>query len=151
VYFQVLAAGAHASVPWDRIPGTEQAGGVAALNVPMHLNLLAVTVGALVGTLTAAKDEDIDVVGMFALALCYGFGGGLMRDFFLGSLPPAALKEPTYLMAVLITTVVGSVFLVYLDHFERPLAIVDALSIGLSQRSARTPHCARGWRPCPRF
>jgi uncharacterized membrane protein YeiH len=101
------------------------------LQIPLAVNLVAVAVGALVGTLTAADEEDVDVVGMFALALCFGFGGGLVRDILLGNLPPAALREPAYLITVLVATVVGSVFLVYLDHFERPLAVMDSLSVGL--------------------
>lgn len=104
---------------------------VEELEIPLALNLLAVAVGALVGTLTAADEEDVDVVGMFTLALCFGFGGGLVRDFLLGNLPPFALREPAYLATVLLAAIVGSVFLVYLDHFGRPLAIMDSLSVGL--------------------
>lgn len=104
---------------------------VELLDIPLALNLAAVAAGALVGTLRAADEKDIDIVGMFALALCFGFGGGLVRDVLLGNLPPAAFRTPAYIATVLVATVVGSLFLAYLDHLERPLWVLDSLSIGL--------------------
>lgn len=104
---------------------------VDELEIPLGINLAAVGVGAVVGTLRAGDSEDIDVVGMFGLALCFGFGGGLVRDVLLGNLPPYAFRSPVYLITVLVATVFGSVFLVYLDHFEKPLWVGDSMAIGL--------------------
>jgi uncharacterized membrane protein YeiH len=101
------------------------------LHVPLGINLLAVAVGAIVGTLRAGESDDVDVVGMFVLALCFGFGGAIVRDLLLGHLPPAAFRNPAYITVVLAATVVGSIFLAYLDHLERPLWVLDSLSIGL--------------------
>ena len=101
------------------------------LHVPLGINLLAVGVGAIVGTLRAGESDDVDVVGMFVLALCFGFGGAIVRDLLLGHLPPAAFRNPAYITVVLAATVVGSIFPAYLDHLERPLWVLDSLSIGL--------------------
>jgi uncharacterized membrane protein YeiH len=68
---------------------------------------------------------------MFVLALCFGFGGGIVRDLLLGNLPPAAFRTPAYILTVLVATLIGSLFLAYLDHLERPLWVLDSLSIGL--------------------
>jgi uncharacterized membrane protein YeiH len=104
---------------------------VDELEVPLLLNLIAVGVGALVGTLRAGQEDDVDVVGMFVLALCLGFGGGLVRDFFLGNLPPAALRTPAYLVVVILAAIAGSLFLAYLGQLRRPLWVLDSLSLGL--------------------
>lgn len=101
------------------------------LEVPLAVNLLAVAVGGLSGTLRAGDEENIDVVGMFALALCFGFGGGIVRDVLLGYLPPAAFRNPAYIGTVLGATLVGSIFLVYLDQLERPMWFFDSLTTGL--------------------
>jgi uncharacterized membrane protein YeiH len=108
-----------------------QVNAVDELEIPLTVNLVAVAVGAVVGTLRAGEERDIDIVGMFALALCFGFGGGIVRDILLGNLPPAAFRTPAYVITVLVAAVVGSIFLVYLDKLERPLWVFDSLSIGL--------------------
>lgn len=105
--------------------------GVQELDIPVTVNVMAVVAGALVGTLRAGESDDVDVVGMFGLAICFGFSGGLVRDVLLGNLPPAAFQSPVYLAAVLIAAVVGSVFLVYIDRLEKLLWVLDTLSIGL--------------------
>jgi len=104
---------------------------VELLDVPLGVNLVAVAAGAMVGTLRAGEEERVDVVGMFMLALSFGLGGGLVRDVLLGNLPPAAFRTPAYIATVLAATLVGSVFLVYLDHLERAVWVLDSLSIGL--------------------
>lgn len=104
---------------------------VQQLDIPLAVNVLAVVVGALVGTLRAGESDDIDVVGMFGLAICFGFGGGIVRDVLLGNLPPAAFRTPVYIASALGAALVGSVFLVYLDRLEPMLWVMDSLSIGL--------------------
>jgi uncharacterized membrane protein YeiH len=101
------------------------------LQLPLLLNVVAVAVGACSGTLRAGEEDDIDVTGMFALALCFGFGGGLVRDILLGNLPPAALRTPAYLLTVLAATIVGSLFLAYLGNVQRLVWVLDSLTFGL--------------------
>jgi uncharacterized membrane protein YeiH len=101
------------------------------LQLPLMLNIAAVAVGACSGTLRAGEEEDIDVTGMFALALCFGFGGGLVRDILLGNLPPAALRTPVYLLTVLAATVLASLFLAYLGNVQRLVWVLDSLTFGL--------------------
>lgn len=104
---------------------------LAQLQLPLAVNVIAVAVGAIVGTLKAGEYDDIDVVGMFVLALCLGFGGSILRDILLGHLPPVTFRTPVYLATVLAAVVVASFFLAYLAHLERPLWILDTMSIGL--------------------
>lgn len=101
------------------------------LEIPLAINLAAVFVGALVGTLRAGEEDHVDLVGMFTLAAVMGFGGGLVRDILLGNLPPAAFRDPSYLLAAGIATFIAAVSLVYLRRVERALWVLDSLAIGL--------------------
>lgn len=103
----------------------------AALEIPLAINLAAVFVGALLGTLRAGEEDHVDIVGMFTLAAVLGFGGGLVRDVLLGNLPPAAFRDPSYLLVAAIAAVIGAVALVYLRKVEHVLWILDSLAIGL--------------------
>ena len=71
-----------------------------ALEIPLAINLVAVFVGALGGTLRAGEDEKTDLVGVFTLAAAMGFGGGVVRDVLLGNLPPNAIITDAYLHRV---------------------------------------------------
>lgn len=102
-----------------------------ALAIPLAINLVAVFVGALGGTLRAGEDEKTDLVGVFTLAAAMGFGGGVVRDVLLGNLPPAAFKDARYLAAAAAATGVGALFLYYLRKLEHVLWGLDALSVGL--------------------
>jgi len=113
------------------LPRLEESVMPEELEVPLLLNIVAVAVGASSGALRAGEEEDIDVVGMFALGLCFGFGGGLVRDLLLGNLPPAALRTPVYLLTVLAATIVASLFLAYLGSLQRPIWVLDSLTFGL--------------------
>jgi uncharacterized membrane protein YeiH len=104
---------------------------VVQLQLPLAVNVVAVAVGAVVGTLMAGQYDDMDVVGMFVLALCFGFGGSILRDILLGHLPPVTFRTPIYLVTVLVAVVIASFFLAYLAHLEKPLWVLDSLSIGL--------------------
>lgn len=104
---------------------------VQQLDIPLTVNILAVVAGALVGTIRAGESDDVDVVGMFGLAICCGFGGGIVRDVLLGNLPPAAFQTPVYIAAALAAALAGSVFLVYIDRLEKLLWVLDSSSIGL--------------------
>jgi uncharacterized membrane protein YeiH len=101
------------------------------LEIPLAINLAAVFVGALVGTLRAGEEDHVDLVGVFTLAAVMGFGGGLVRDVLLGNLPPAAFRDPTYLMVAAAAALIGGVALVYLRKVERALWVLDSLAIGL--------------------
>ncbi len=102
-----------------------------ALEIPLAINLVAVFVGALGGTLRAGEDEKTDLVGVFTLAAAMGFGGGVVRDVLLGNLPPAAFRDAKYLIAAGAATGIGALFLYYLRKLEHVLWGLDALSVGL--------------------
>lgn len=101
------------------------------LEIPLAINLIAVFAGALGGTIRAGEDDRTDLVGVFTLAAAMGFGGGIVRDILLGNLPPAAFRDPLYLLTAGVATAVGALFLYYLRKLGRVLWVLDALIVGL--------------------
>jgi uncharacterized membrane protein YeiH len=101
------------------------------LEIPLAINLAAVSVGALSGAIRAGDDERTDLVGLVTLAAVMGFGGGIIRDVLVGNLPPAVLRHPSYLIAVVIASAIGAGFLFYLKRLGKVLWVLDALAIGL--------------------
>lgn len=98
---------------------------------PLWISIAATAVGAVEGSLLALDEPDADVVGMAVLAACLGFGGGVVRDLLCGELPPAALRDPAYLV-----TVVACTFGVWIAHhlirrLGSLLYVLDALVLGL--------------------
>lgn len=61
------------------------------------LDILGTLVFAISGAFRAVKYE-LDILGVLSLAIATGVGGGLLRDVMLGSTPPAAFKDETYLL-----------------------------------------------------
>lgn len=55
--------------------------------------------GALVG-----MQRRMDIFGISMLALATAVGGGMVRDTLVGNVPPAALKNPVYIVISLMTT-----------------------------------------------
>jgi uncharacterized membrane protein YeiH len=105
--------------------------GLEPLEIPLAINLAAVSVGALSGAIRAGDDERTDLVGLVTLAAVMGFGGGIIRDVLVGNLPPAVLRHPSYLIAVVIASAIGAGFLFYLKRLGKVLWVLDALAIGL--------------------
>lgn len=56
------------------------------------LDLIGVFVFALSGALVAVR-RGLDMVGVAALAWVAGLGGGMIRDVFLGDLPPVGISD----------------------------------------------------------
>jgi len=103
----------------------------ATLEIPLWLNLSATAVGALEGALIASRRQKYDVVGVFVIALCLGFGGGMIRDLLLGSLPPTALQSPWYLITVVVAMLAALPLARRVRGMPRLLVLLDALTLGL--------------------
>jgi uncharacterized membrane protein YeiH len=100
-------------------------------NLPLALDLAATFLFALTGAWAAIR-RGYDFVGVFALALVTGVGGGLIRDaIFIQQGIPAALQDMRYLQVVLAATVLGALLQPLARRFERLVAAVDALGLGL--------------------
>jgi uncharacterized membrane protein YeiH len=98
--------------------------------LPALFDLGATFAFALSGALAAIK-KNYDIVGVVALALVTGLGGGLIRDgLFLAQGPTPLLTNPHYLEAVVLGAVGGVFFGSRIHQFARLIAVVDAVGLG---------------------
>jgi len=68
--------------------------------VPLWLDLLTVGIGALQGALFAIFYKRFDLVGVIAVAILTGLGGGIVRDLLLAVGRPAAMEDKYILPAI---------------------------------------------------
>jgi uncharacterized membrane protein YeiH len=99
------------------------------ISPPLWIELSAIVAGALAGAVFSAR-RGLDLVGILAIAVVCGLGGGLIRDVLLATVP-AALLDPTYLVAVVIAAVVGAFFATAVRFLRWPMTALDSLSLGL--------------------
>jgi uncharacterized membrane protein YeiH len=99
------------------------------INPPLWIELSAVVVGAIAGALFATR-RGLDLVGILAIAIVAGLGGGMIRDLFLATVP-AAFTDPAYLIAVTIAAVVGAFFASAIHWLRWPMNGLESLSLGL--------------------
>ena len=101
-----------------------------SFDLPVLFDLGATFAFALTGALAAIK-RGYDIVGVLALALVTGIGGGLIRDgLFLVHGPTPLLTNPHYIEAILAAVVCGILFGARIHRFARLIVIVDALGLG---------------------
>jgi uncharacterized membrane protein YeiH len=103
--------------------------------LPLYVDLAAVGVGAFAGALFAIFNKRFDLIGVIAIAIMTGLGGGLIRDLFLAVGRPSALQENNYIITVVIA-VVMALLLGRWYHSSRSLATkivtaLDSIAMGL--------------------
>lgn len=103
---------------------------MASFQLPVWFDLGATVAFALTGALAAMK-RGYDIVGLFSLALACGLGGGLIRDgiFLQQGLTPL-LTNPHYLYAVGVGALAGLALGDRVQHFNRVIAMIDAVGLG---------------------
>jgi uncharacterized membrane protein YeiH len=98
--------------------------------LPIWFDLGAVGCMSLTGGIVAMK-RGYDVVGVAALALLTGLGGGLIRDgIFIQQGPPALAGDARYILMALLGAAVGALLGERVSYFRRVIAGVDALGLG---------------------
>lgn len=93
-------------------------------------DLVGVFVFAVSGA-TAAKEREMDVLGMMVLAVATGLGGGTLRSVLTGDVPAPLLVDPLLLG----TCSAGTVFAFFAhplwERHSRVVSIFDALGLGV--------------------
>lgn len=102
----------------------------APVTIPLYLDLTAVFLGGLAGSLRAVS-RGFAVTGVAALALAGGLGGGILRDLLLQNGPPVALTRPAYLPTVIVAAAIGFFFGSLLGRFNKPILLMDAVWLGM--------------------
>jgi uncharacterized membrane protein YeiH len=101
--------------------------------IPEWLDLSAVAVGAIQGAVFAVQNADeqkFDIVGLIAMSLAMGLGGGFIRDVLL-SVPLATLQTDIYLLTVIGAGIAGAVFTTIISRLGPVIVTLDAIALGL--------------------
>src|SRR5262245_43933304 len=85
---------------------------------------------ALTGVWVASR-RGYDLVGAFMLAFVTGVGGGLIRDAVFIKQIPLVMEDARYLWAVVAAVIAGVLSHRLAERFERSIAVVDALALGV--------------------
>jgi len=94
------------------------------------LDLLGVAVFAVSGVL-AARDRDLDFLGVVVVAAITAIGGGTLRDLLLDRHPIFCVTDSWYLLVILVTV---AVTIAYVRRWPPPgasLLVADALGLAL--------------------
>jgi uncharacterized membrane protein YeiH len=98
--------------------------------LPIEFDLAATFLFALTGVWLASR-RGYDLVGAFMLAFVTGVGGGLLRDSVFILQVPLVMQDARYLWAVALAVAVGTLTHRLAERFERLIAYVDALALGV--------------------
>src|SRR3954464_12930911 len=102
---------------------------IRTVALPPFIDLGATVLFSITGA-TVAIRRHYDVIGLFVLALACGLGGGLLRDgLFIQAGPPAAMRHPGYIIAVLVGCVLAILFTTHVERLSKPFLILDALGL----------------------
>ncbi len=98
--------------------------------VPLWLDLLCVGVGAFQGALFAIFYKRFDLVGVIAVAILTGLGGGLLRDILIDAGRPAGMQD-----RYILTAIGGVVFALILGRWYRriggTIVLLDSIAMSL--------------------
>lgn len=78
-------------------------------DVSLVLDIVGIFVFALSGGLVGVRAR-LDIFGVAVLAWVTGLGGGIIRDVFLGDVPPAGISNPWFIVTVLAAGLVTFAF-----------------------------------------
>jgi uncharacterized membrane protein YeiH len=98
--------------------------------LPHSIDLGATFLFSITGAMVAIR-RHYDFIGLFVLALASGLGGGLLRDgIFIQAGPPAAMRDGSYMIAVIAGCVVAGLFFKHMERLSKSFLIFDALGTG---------------------
>ncbi|MBR5485804.1 MAG: trimeric intracellular cation channel family protein [Oscillospiraceae bacterium] len=112
----------------------------------MELYTSAVFVMEMVGTVAFALSgaavavrEKLDLFGVVVLGIITSVGGGMIRDVLIGNIPPNMFRNPIYVTAAFITSVLLFLCFKYFPHTlnnryvksEKIVNFLDAIGLGI--------------------
>lgn len=102
------------------------------MNVLYFFDLFGTFAFAVSGALLGVK-KDMDIYGMFVLAISVGAGGGTMRDMMLGRTPPFILTDINYMIVIAAATLLVFFLnsVVEKSFPMKTLNIADAVGLGV--------------------
>jgi uncharacterized membrane protein YeiH len=95
-----------------------------------YLDLAGVAVFAASGVL-AARDRDLDLLGVFVVAAMTAVGGGTLRDLLLNRHPIFWVTDTWYLVVIAAAAAITVAYVRIWPPPRRSLLVADALGLGL--------------------
>ncbi len=93
------------------------------------LDLFGTAVFAITGTLKAFEYR-LDLLGVLALGLTTGIGGGTIRELLLGNTPPVLLTDFNYFYAAVTVSLIAFFYRGKVESRKRWFYIFDAIGLG---------------------
>jgi uncharacterized membrane protein YeiH len=97
----------------------------------LALDLTGTFAFALNGALTAIRVAKLDIVGVVTLGMITALGGGIIRDIFLDSLPPATFSDWRYLAVAAFGSLIAFGFGRPLERLTGSILVLDAVGLSL--------------------
>jgi uncharacterized membrane protein YeiH len=99
---------------------------------PLWLDLAATGLGSVQGASFAAqfKDRRLDLLGVGLIGVVAGFGGGLIRDTLLTTVP-AALESNWFIPVAIVAALLGMLLERVFTRLNVLVTVLDAVSLGL--------------------
>src|SRR6478672_5546885 len=94
------------------------------------LDLAGTFVFAISGA-TAARQRNLDLFGICAIAYVVACGGGIIRDLCIGAIPPAGMTTWYYLATALIAAVMTVSLYPIVQRINQPVLLFDAAGLSL--------------------
>jgi uncharacterized membrane protein YeiH len=96
-------------------------------------DLVGTSVFAISGALSAlSKKMYHDLFGIFFIGFLTAIGGGTLRDIIMGAHPIAWIRDPNYLIVIIISVIIAVLCRRWwLGTLRRPLLIFDTIGIGI--------------------
>lgn len=97
------------------------------------LNLLdlAGTFAFAISGAVAARQRNLDLFGIVAIAFITACGGGIARDVCIGAIPPAGLGDWRYLATAGVAALLTIGAYPWVQRLKQPVLAFDALGLGL--------------------
>ena len=95
-----------------------------------YLDLVGVAVFAASGVL-AARDRDLDLLGVVVVAAMTAIGGGTVRDLLLDRHPIFWVADPTYLIVIIAAALVTAAYIRVRPPPGATMLVADALGLAL--------------------
>ena len=80
---------------------------------------------------TKAVEHKLDLFGVLVLCVAAGNSGGIARDIMIGSIPPAAINDWTYLAVSVLAGVITFFWYPLINKLSSPVLLFDAAGLGL--------------------
>lgn len=94
------------------------------------LDLVGTFVFALSGAV-AARQKGLDIFGVFSVAFMVACGGGIIRDWCIGAIPPAGITNGLYLVMVITAAIITIGFYRIVKVLNQPVLLFDALGLSV--------------------